>query len=127
MLVSNWCGVAISSNATLTVVPSTNVVVTASDRGWYNDAGNHTPGSANHFVGNDGGAGQHFRNWFVFNLPSLSAPIAHAELRAYTYSIVAPTGSETYQLHEVITSPATVTSLTSDKEEFTSTRWYASP
>jgi|GEM_PF-1292574 len=106
VVVSNAYGVAYSSNFTLTVLPSTNVVITASDRGWYNAAGSHSPGSVNHFVGNDGAV--LFHNWFVFNLPPLAAPVTHAELRAHTYGIYSPTGAETYQLHEVTTPAATV-------------------
>jgi len=108
IVASNLCGVTVSSNATLTVLPSTDVVITASDRGWYNDAGIHSPGSFNHFVGNDGGANRHFHNWFVFNIPPLAAPVTHAELRAHTYGVYCPTGTETYQLHEVTTPAATV-------------------
>lgn len=104
--VSNLCGGAISSNATLTVIGSTNITVTASDRGWYNAAGNHSPGSVNHFAGYDGN--ESFHNWFVFNIPPLAAPVVRAELRAYTYGVYAPTGSEIYQLHEVVTPTATL-------------------
>jgi hypothetical protein len=104
--VSNLCGGVISANATLAVIGSTNVTVTASDRGWYNSSGFHDPGSVNHFVGYDGNGP--YRNWFVFNIPPLAAPVVRAELRAYTYGVYAPTGSEIYQLREVVTPTATV-------------------
>jgi hypothetical protein len=104
--VSNLCGGAISSPATLTVIGSTNVTVAASDRGWYSAAGNHSPGNDNHFAGYDGDGS--YRNWFVFNIPPLAAPVVRAELRAYTYGVSAPTGSEIYQLREVVTPTATL-------------------
>jgi uncharacterized repeat protein (TIGR01451 family) len=104
--VSNLCGGVISANATLTVIGSTNVVVTASDRGWYNSSGFHDPGNFNHFVGYDGN--DSYRNWFVFNIPPLAAPLVRAELRAYTYGVYAPTGSEIYQLRQVVTPTATL-------------------
>jgi len=104
---SNLCGAAISSAATLTVIGSTNVTVTASDRGWYDATGFHAPGSQNYFVGNWPEA-PYYHNWFVFPIPPLVAPVTRAELRVHTYDILSPTGSETYQLQEVTTPAATV-------------------
>ncbi len=104
VVVSNGYGVAYSSNATLTVVASTSLVLNATDTGWYDASGNHFPDNDNYFVGNDGA--QHYRNWFTFNIPALPAPIVRAELRVNTHTIVSPTGEEIYQLHQVTTPVA---------------------
>lgn len=107
VIVSNAYGVAYSSNFTLTVVSSTNLVVNTTDTGWYDATGAHSPGNPNYIVGNL--SGSTYRDWFVFTIPPLSAPIARAELRVRTYDIFSPTGSETYQLRQVATPVATLT------------------
>lgn len=106
VVVSNTYGFAYSSNALLTVFAATNIVLDAVDTGWYNAAGNHSPGNPNFFVGNDGNT--YFRNWFVFNVPPLPGPVTHADLRVNTFTIIAPTGSEIYQLQQVTTPVATL-------------------
>lgn len=98
------CGSS-SANLVVTVVPSTNLVVNTTDTGWYDSTGFHGPGNANYFAGNDAGT---FRDWFVFNLPTLPAPLVRAELRVKTYSVSSPTGSEIFQLRPVATPVATL-------------------
>jgi len=63
VVVSNAYGAAFSSNVTLTVISSTNLVLNATDTGWYDATGGHSPGNANYIVGNFGG--QVYRDWFV--------------------------------------------------------------
>jgi subtilisin-like proprotein convertase family protein len=99
------CGSSFA-NLVVTVIPSTNIVVNATDTGWYDSTGSHSPGNANYVVGND--SGTTFRNWFVFNIPPLPAPLIRAELRINTYGVICPTGSEIYQLRQVTTPVATL-------------------
>ncbi len=105
VVVSNAYGLAISSNATLTVLAySTNVTLYAFDKGWYNAAGNHDPGNQNYFCGDSSSVTSvPLRNWFAFNIPSLPGPVISAQFRVNTYSISSPTGAEAYQLRHVNT------------------------
>jgi hypothetical protein len=107
VVVSNDYGAAYSSNALLTVLSSTSLVVNATATGWYNDTGYHDSGNPNYFVGNDGA--QYYRDWFTFNIPALPGPIARAELRVNTYLINSPTSNEVLQLRHVTTPVSTLT------------------
>lgn len=104
--VSNAYGAAYSSNALLSVMAFTNLVLNATDTGWYDNSGAHGPNNPNYIVGALGS--QSFRDWFIFSVPPLPGPIARAELRIYTYGIFTPTNMETFQLRQVTTSPATL-------------------
>jgi uncharacterized repeat protein (TIGR01451 family) len=107
VVVSNAYGIAFSSNATLAVVLSTNVAINTVDTGWYTDSGYHEPSNPNYIAGNL--PGQYYRDWFVFDVPSLPGPIVSAQLRIYTYSIVNTPGTpEIYQLRHVVTPTTTL-------------------
>ena len=99
------CGSS-TADVVVTIALSINITVNATDTGWYDATGYHGVGNANYYVGNSFNAT--YRNWFVFNIPTLAGPIARAGLRVNTYQIDSPTGSETYLLHQVTNAPATL-------------------
>lgn len=110
VVVSNAFGFTNSAPATLTVVPyQTNVSVYAFDTGWYDASGTHEAVNQNYICGdNASSSNAPYRNWFAFNLPALPGPVLTAQLRINTYSILSPTGSETFQLHHVSTAVPTL-------------------
>ncbi len=110
VVVSNAFGFTNSAAATLTVVPyHPNVSVYAFDTGWYDARGTHEAVNQNYICGdNTGSSNAPYRNWFAFNLPALPGPVLTAQLRIHTYSILSPTGSETFQLHHVSTAVPTL-------------------
>lgn len=76
------------------------------DRGWYNQSGSHTTSNLNFAVGDAVESnGVVFRNFFVFDLSSITSPVASAKLRAENpingYTGVQP--SETWTLYDVVT------------------------
>jgi uncharacterized repeat protein (TIGR01451 family) len=106
VVVSNNYGYAISSNATLIVMPfGTNLTINALDTGWYDSTGFHGPSNPNYIVGESSST---YRDWFAFTVPTLPAPITSAQLRLFTYGIVSPDGSETLQLRHVSTPVTTL-------------------
>ena len=103
------CLCAISSSAL-----ATTIVVTHTDRGWYNAVGGSQPTNLNYFAGDSRDRGcvgpgctDDFRNYFVFDLSSIGQLIQSATL---LLELPAPDAffsadpSETYELHDVITS-----------------------
>ncbi|MFM6607093.1 MAG: Calx-beta domain-containing protein, partial [Dolichospermum sp.] len=79
---------------------------------WYDSTGFHDPGNTNYVVGDVGGL---YRNWFTFNLPTLTAPIISAQLRVNTWEYTSNDATETYQLQEVTTPVPTLTAGGSGK------------
>jgi hypothetical protein len=90
------------------------VVISYTDRGWYTDAGEHSPSNANYFVGDNRAPGcfpcsPDFRNFFVFDLSSVVTPIGSARLALFVPGPVPVPGyssgdpSENYELHDVVT------------------------
>jgi len=103
------------------------VTIDATDRGWYGDNGTHRPAILNYLAGDCDGttcvAGastgiDEFRNFFVFDLSGVTAPIGAAKLRLHNTAGVAPfpnrdgffsdVGSETYLVSQVSTSIASL-------------------
>jgi hypothetical protein len=83
------------------------ITLNAVDNGAYNQLGDHAGSNPNYFVGFDGYYVS--RNWFVFDLASVSGTIVSASLRLQTYyfvSYVKPT--ETYTLFDVTTPIASL-------------------
>ncbi|MFM6283054.1 MAG: Calx-beta domain-containing protein, partial [Dolichospermum sp.] len=69
-----------SSSATVSIADNdtgSTITLNAADTGWYNSTGFHDPGNTNYIVGDAPGL---VRNWFTFNLPTLTAPIISAQL-----------------------------------------------
>jgi len=102
------------------------VTIDATDRGWYGDNGDHRPAVLNYLAGDCDGttcvAGastgiDEFRNFFVFDLSGVTAPIGSATLRLFNTPASSPffrngffsdVGSETYLVSEVSTSIASL-------------------
>ncbi|CAD5974301.1 Thermitase [Planktothrix rubescens] len=84
--------------------PSTNIAAT--DTGWYDNSGSHSPTNTNYFVGD---SVSKYRNWMAFNLSTFTTPVTSAKLqiKAYQYSSADP--SETYELRDVTTPVSTLT------------------
>jgi large repetitive protein len=88
------------------------ILIPHTDRGWYSDTGFHNPGNPNYVVGDT--SFNISRNFFVFDLASVVQPIASAKLALFVPSESSGPGyasadpSENYELHDVITSIATL-------------------
>jgi Ca2+-binding RTX toxin-like protein len=81
----------------------TPTAVNRSDLGWYDPTGFHDPGNDNYIVGDLGGS---LRNFFIFDLSSLSGTVT-----AVTLAVSNPNGNSvpaTYTVYDVSTSAATV-------------------
>ncbi|MFM6271097.1 MAG: hypothetical protein ACKPFA_32070, partial [Dolichospermum sp.] len=99
-----------SSSATVSIAddePHLNTItLNAADTGWYDVTGYHDPGNTNYIVGDYYGL---YRNWFTFNLPTLTAPIISAQLKVNTFEYTSLDASETYELRDVTTAVPTLT------------------
>lgn len=90
------------------------ITLSAVDSGRYQDTGSHDSLSANYIAGNssDSSGPRVFRNWFVFDLSSVTDTIIGAELRLFNptsgFASLLDT-SETYTLFDVSTSISTLT------------------
>ena len=103
------------------------ITIDATDRGWYGDNGTHNTSILNYLAGDCGGgtcvAGTNtgideFRNFFVFDLSGVTAPIASATLRLHNpggttqfpnnVGFFSDVGSETYLVNEVSTAIASL-------------------
>ncbi len=84
------------------------LIFPASDSGWYNGANFHDPENNNYIVGYHAPGATELRNFFVFDLPVLNGAVAGAQLRIYTFTINAPPGAETFELHHVNTPVSTL-------------------
>ena len=96
------------NDVVLTVLnaPGASVTINATDRGWYDDTGSHSPGNANYVVGQQ--FADHWHNWFVFNIPQFAGTIVQAELLIKTYDYNSTNASEKYVLRHVSTPIATL-------------------
>ncbi|NCR06841.1 MAG: S8 family serine peptidase, partial [Microcystis aeruginosa LG13-03] len=77
-----------SSSATVSIADNDTggtITLNAADTGWYNNTGFHDPTNPNYFVGDAPEDSLLYRNWFTFNLPTLTAPIISAQLKVNTY------------------------------------------
>jgi hypothetical protein len=99
------------------LVSAQTVVIPHTDHGWYSEAGLNDPTNLNYFVGDLSGSCTHcpadHRNFFVFDLASVNQPIASAKLALFVPSepppgpgYSSPDPSETYELHDIVTSIA---------------------
>ncbi|WP_044035251.1 Calx-beta domain-containing protein, partial [Microcystis aeruginosa] len=99
-----------SSSATVSIAddepPLNTITLDAADTGWYDSTGYHDPGNTNYFVGD---LSLLHRNWFTFNLPTLTAPIISAQLNVNTYDFGSEDAIETYELRDVTTAVPTLT------------------
>ncbi|AKV67086.1 Alkaline phosphatase [Microcystis panniformis FACHB-1757] len=108
-----------SSSATVSIADNDTggtITLNAADTGWYDSTGFHGPTNTNYFVGDNNIAdGKLYRNWFTFNLPTLTAPIISAQLKVNTYDYDSLQPSETYELRDVTTAVPTLTAGGSGK------------
>ena len=80
----------------------------ATDSGWYSASGFHDPDNNNYFAGYSASSAAEFRNWFVFDLPVFTAPVASATLRLATFD-ARFSSNAIFELHHVSTSLAMLT------------------
>ncbi|TRV71513.1 MAG: subtilase, partial [Microcystis panniformis Mp_MB_F_20051200_S6D] len=108
-----------SSSATVSIAddepPLNTITLNAADTGWYDSTGFHGPTNTNYFAGDHDTSATLYRNWYAFNLPTLTAPIVSAQLRVKTFDYNSLDASETYQLQEVTTAVPTLTAGGSGK------------
>src|SRR6476646_5753119 len=99
------------------LVSAQTVVIDFTDRGSYTETGFHNATNPNYVVGDSRGfpgACGDCRNFFVFDLSSVTQPIVSAKLALYVPSALDGPGfsssdpSENYELHDVTTSIATL-------------------
>ncbi|WP_197705457.1 S8 family serine peptidase, partial [Dolichospermum compactum] len=105
---TSYVGAAIS--ATINIADNDGVnptTILASDTGWYDNTGSHSPTNTNYFVGDNFDIVLR-RNWMTFNLPTLVQPIVSAQLQIKTYGYLSNDVSETYELRDVITPVTTL-------------------
>src|ERR1051325_2495748 len=86
---------------------SGTVTLNAVATGWYDQTGFHDATNPNYFSGGLAG-GLELRDYFVFDLPSVTGQIVGATLQAFNPQSVTDKGTETYELLDVTTSIATL-------------------
>jgi hypothetical protein len=84
--------------------PASAVTSTATDRGWFDEIGQHRVSNKNAYAGQDGSA--QFRSFFVFDLSSLSGTATSATLRLEHEQYFGPDATETFDVFDVSTSAA---------------------
>lgn len=93
-----------SGSSPVQLIVNGATTINALDRGWYDDAGSHSPTNGNYIAGlcSDCG-GRIFRNFFVFEVPAaIVAASAVLSLDTATYDSL--NASETYTLFDVSTA-----------------------
>jgi fibronectin-binding autotransporter adhesin len=100
-----WSGPA-ASDVQLRLTFGTSVLINATTNGWYDNTGYHVAANGNYLVGELGG--KIYRDFFVFDLPGMSARPMGAELLVKPYAIGSPTNWVTCQLHDVTTPIGTL-------------------
>ena len=83
------------------------IMLNAVDSGWYNNSSGHSPTNENYFAGQlSSYPGREYRNFFVFDLSSVTDIVIAATLRLDSGSYGGNDSSETYCLYNVTTSIA---------------------
>ncbi len=95
-------------------VHATVITLDAVDRGWYTEAGSHSPTNLNYVVGDISLTDGDRHNFFVFDLSGVTDNILSATLSLVNPAngYVSGDSSETYDLYDVTTSTATLTAGT---------------
>jgi hypothetical protein len=97
-------------------------ILTYTDRGWYTSDGFHDPDEPNYIVGR---YDVDYRNFFVFDLSSVTGTITSATLKLFNPSdrpgsgYLSPDATETLELYDVSTSIASLTDGTTGVSAFT--------
>jgi len=92
-------------------IPAYGVTIDATDRGHYEDDGDHDSTNTNYIVGEVPSGSVQYHNFFVFDLSSVSGTIISAELRLRNPAggFSSTDATETYEIFDVSTSTATLT------------------
>jgi hypothetical protein len=106
--------------------PASAVTLVAVDRGWYRADGLHQPTNTNFAAGRyyadpmDLTVLSDYRNFFVFDLSSVSGTVTSATLTLFlpASSYLSSDATETYQLHDVSTSIASLVAGTGGTPAF---------
>jgi hypothetical protein len=80
---------------------SGTLILNATNSGWWNHSGFHSASNTNYLAGLEFGVT--YRDFFVFDLASVTLPIAAAEIRIYNPVFASPDPTETYALFDVST------------------------
>lgn len=87
------------------------IILNAVDSGFYDRSGFHSPTDRSYTVGEPYGVSSSrtpHRNFFVFEIPSMTNQISAATLELFSFSSYSPEGSETFELREVTTPVTTL-------------------
>ncbi|HTD45018.1 MAG TPA: PEP-CTERM sorting domain-containing protein [Bryobacteraceae bacterium] len=106
------------------------ITLSAVDSGWYQSDGSASASTnQNYIAGTIGGSSLEFRDFFVFDLSSVTQPIISAQLQAYNPSITvagdiangftSPNASDTFNLFDVSTPITTLSGRTGGVAAFT--------
>lgn len=77
------------------------------NQGWWSNGGGHSNTNANYFVGETGGS--EYRNFFTFDLSSLTGTVTSATLQLQgTRRCASPNATESYGLFDVSTASSTL-------------------
>jgi len=105
----NYNGGVSAKDVVLTAIGGNTITLNSIDKGWYDSTGLHTHGNSNYLSGGDGFSSNFYRDYFVFNAPSISgASIISAELIVDCYSSSGPQPAPTYLVRGVSTPIATL-------------------
>lgn len=125
-ILSSAALIGLTLAAFTTTASASTVTLDATSRGWYMDsgqalAGQHGLPTGNYAAGqSDDADGLHeFRNFFIFDLPSLTDTIVSATLRLTPRGYRSSDASETYALYDVTTPLASLTDRSGGVAGFT--------
>ena len=81
-----------------------SLIINATAAGWFGDDGTHNAANGNYLSGWDGT--EEFRDFFLFDLSSVSGVVTAVTLRVNSGQVLTPDPSETIAFYEVTTPPA---------------------
>lgn len=104
-------GLAMATGVVGTASSAQAVTLDAVNAGWYIQTGTHYAGVTNYIVGNSGDNGNTYRNFFVFDLTSVTDTITAADLKLWNPAggYVSADATEKYELYDVSTDINTLT------------------
>src|SRR5580765_3858758 len=99
------CAVLVSCFAWSEGIAQCSPDIYAMDSGWYDANGFHLNGDQSYVVGDwpFSGTRPPYRNWFVFDIPTLRGPISSVSLEIFAHDVASVDGTEWFQLREVTT------------------------
>jgi photosystem II stability/assembly factor-like uncharacterized protein len=99
------CAVLLSCFAWSEGIAQCSLDVYAIDSGSYDANGFHQNGDQSYVVGDwpFSGTRPPYRNWFVFDIPTLRAPVGSVSLEILAHDVASVDGTEWFQLREVTT------------------------